>query len=156
MLQHEWFQKFAPHKDVPDHVDKLDHDVFQKLLTYKGVSYFQRAAMNILVKMSSPQDMHKMTQQFKALDLDGTGLIHASELKAYIQKQKLEISDSELKRMIEELDYAGNGMINYSEFLAATIDTKTFFDETKLRVVFSMFDVEGNNKITANEMHFAF
>lgn len=156
VLQHEWFQKFAPEKEVPDHVDKLDNNVFQRLRSYKGVSYFQRAAMNILVKMSSQQDMHKMTQQFKALDLDGTGLIHAHELKAYIKSQNMDISDDELKRMMEELDYAGNGKINYSEFLAATIDTKTFFDDSKLRVVFSMFDVEGNNKITAQEMHFAF
>mgnify|MGYP000928581894 CR=1 FL=1 len=100
--------------------------------------------------------MSKMTEQFKALDLDGTGLINANEIKTYIENQKLHLSDDEINAMIAELDYAGNGKINYSEFLAATIDTKTFFDDQKLRCVFSMFDIDGTNKITATEMHYAF
>lgn len=70
-----------------------------------------------------------MTEQFKALDLDGTGLINAHEIKTYIDKQNLNLTEAEIQAMIDELDYAGNGRINYSEFLAATIDTATFFDD---------------------------
>ena len=70
-----------------------------------------------------------MTENFKKLDLDGTGLIHPHEIKQYIAENKVEISDEEIELLIKELDYAGNGKINYSEFLAATIDTKEFFDD---------------------------
>jgi calcium-dependent protein kinase len=97
-----------------------------------------------------------MTRQFRKLDLDGTGLIHAHEIKQYITENNVIISDREVEELIREIDYAGNGKINYSEFLAATIDCKQFFDDQKFRVVFSMFDLEGNNQITAREMHLAF
>lgn len=156
VLQHDWFKKFDPKLDIPDAVDKLDIAVFQQLKAYKSSSYFQRAAMNILVKLSTKESLSKLTDQFKALDLDGTGLINANEIKTYIESQKLNLSENEIQAMIDELDYAGNGKINYSEFLAATIDTATFFDEQKLRCVFSMFDIEGTNRITAQEMFYAF
>jgi len=78
--------------------------------------------MNILVKLSTAEDMKKLTAQFRAIDLDGTGLIHPHEIKKYIESNNMNIKDKEVDALISELDYAGNGKINYSEFLAATVD----------------------------------
>ena len=143
MLKHDWFMKYGSTDD--SRCDKLDPEVFQRMRDYRSTSYFERAAMNILVKMSSDQNLKEMTRQFRKLDLDGTGLIHAHEIKQYITENNVMISDREVDELIREIDYAGNGKINYSEFLAATIDCKQFFDDQKFRVVFSMFDLEGNN-----------
>lgn len=134
----------------------MDPNVFDKLRRYKGVSHFRRAAMNILVKISTEEQMHLMTEQFKTIDRDNSGMIRAVELKKYIQAQHLGVSDKELKEMMEELNYTGDGKINYSEFLAATIEIKTFFNDAKLRTVFSMFDTDGEGRISESDMHFAF
>lgn len=154
ILQHEWFTTHL--EKSANHSTNLDPAVFERMKSYKSTSYFERTAMNILVKLSSEEEMRQMTEQFKVLDLDGTGLIHPHEIKKCILDHDIKLSNTEVDELIKEIDYAGNGKINYSEFLAATVDAKRFFDDSKLRVVFSMFDVEGNNKITAHEMFIAF
>jgi calcium-dependent protein kinase len=156
VLQHPWFSKFAEDQVVSDEVDRLDAACIQKLRDYKAGSYFKRAAMNILVKLTQPEELTRLTKQFQELDIDKTGMITATELKEFIAKHHMDVDDKEISRMIRDLDYAGNGRINYSEFLAATVDVQTFFNEQKLRVVFSMFDTFGTGQITAEEMHFAF
>ena len=55
-----------------------------------------------------------MTEQFKALDKDHTGMISFEELKEYILEKKIEMENEEIKNMIQALDYKGNGKLNYS------------------------------------------
>jgi calcium-dependent protein kinase len=124
--------------------------------TYQGVSHFRRTAMNILIKMSSEEEIMNLSNMFKALDHNNEGMINAAELHDYITKSNIEMSDTQINEMIENLDYAGNGKINYSEFLAATVDVMTFVNDQKLRSVFSMFDTSNKGSITAADLHFAF
>ena len=58
ILKHPWFNKFSPAQTVTKSVDQLDVKTFTKLRSYKGVSHFKRAAMNILIKMSSEEQLH--------------------------------------------------------------------------------------------------
>ena len=55
---------FAEHKKVEEEVDKLDPEIFKKLKNYKSVSYFKKAAMNMLVKMSSEGEIKEMKKVF--------------------------------------------------------------------------------------------
>lgn len=64
VLQHSWFSKFAENQVVSDEVDRLDVACFQKLRDYKAGSYFKRAAMNILVKLTQPEELTRLTKQF--------------------------------------------------------------------------------------------
>ena len=79
-MKHEWFVQFAEHNIVEEDVDKLDSEIFKKLKNYKSVSYFKKAAMNMLVKMSSEGELDKMSKQFKRLDKDETGMISVEEI----------------------------------------------------------------------------
>ena len=79
-MKHEWFVEFAEHKKVEEEVDKLDPEIFKKLKNYKSVSYFKKAAMNILVKMSSEGELKEMSKQFKKLDKDETVMISVEEI----------------------------------------------------------------------------
>lgn len=54
ILQHPWFAKFHSQNEFEE-IQKLDPNVITKLKTYKGESFFKRAAMNILVKMSTDE-----------------------------------------------------------------------------------------------------
>lgn len=64
VLDHPWFMKFAQHQTVPDEVDRLDASCIERLRDYKAGSYFKRAAMNILVKLTQPEELTHLTKQF--------------------------------------------------------------------------------------------
>lgn len=142
ILKHPWFEKHTGSTIVEQEDEALDEEVFKRLKSYKGESFLKRAAMNIFVKMTTESEMKLMSEKFKNMDLDGTGMINIAEIKEYISTNIGSISDAELKELVDELDAYGNGKINYTEFLAATIDVKTFFNDAKLKSVFAMFDTD--------------
>ena len=82
-------------------------------------------------------------------------MILASELSEIIKKRQMNISDKDIKQMIEEIDYHGNGKINYSEFLSATINIKTFLTDQKLMAIFSQFDTDGSGRISEENIYYA-
>jgi calcium-dependent protein kinase len=86
------------------------------------------------------------------LDLDGTGMINASELEDAVMKMGYKMTGSEIKKIITSIDYAGNGKINYSEFLAATISIKSVLNNEMLWGLFKHFDTDNTNIITPNNI----
>ena len=88
VLQHDWFRKFAHNQSMDESVDKLDSQAFKRMMSYKSTSYFERTALNLLVKLCSEDELHDLTEKFKEIDLDGTGLIHPHEIKKYIIDNK--------------------------------------------------------------------
>lgn len=109
MLMHPWFAKFDESDNSTEKAEHLDLNVISRLEQYRGVSRFKHACMDILVKMASEEELHELTNAFKIIDKDGTGLIKAHELSEIIQHHNLAISDDDIARMIKESDYAGNG-----------------------------------------------
>ena len=104
--------------------------------------------MNLLVKTATEEEVADLRAQFQAIDTDGTGMIHASELHDILMQKRLNVSDAEINEMIAQMDYHNNKKINYSEFLAATIDVKGFLTESRLQAVFNQFDTDSSGKIT--------
>lgn len=51
----------------------------------------KRAAINMMVKMSNEGETKHLTEQFKRLDTDGTGMISIEELKQWMNKIHPEI-----------------------------------------------------------------
>jgi Ca2+-binding EF-hand superfamily protein len=68
----------------------------KKLREYKGVSHLKRAAINMMVKMSNEAETKSLTEQFKRLDTDGTGMISIEELKQWMNKIHPEIDQIEV------------------------------------------------------------
>ena len=61
VLKHPWFTKFAADKSLDETTDALDTQAFHRMLSYKSTSYFERTAMNLLVKLCSEEEMHDLT-----------------------------------------------------------------------------------------------
>lgn len=142
--------------DATDTKVQLSDAALNRLQNFKGVSQFKRAAMNLLVKMASEDEVKDLRKQFQAIDKDGSGMILASELAAIIRKRQMNMSDKDIKDIISEIDYHGNSKINYSEFLSATINIKTFLNDHKLNAIFSQFDTDNSGKITEENIYYAF
>lgn len=134
----------------------MDRNALENLKKYKGVSHLKRAAMNILVKMATEDEVAELTKAFKRIDTDNSGYISVKELMDVINRQHMNMTEADASKMIKESDYSGSGQINYSEFIAATIDVKKFLNDTKLRSVFSLFDTDHSGKITVVNLHAAF
>ena len=64
----------------------MDTKNFYKLLKFKGESLFKKAAMNILVKMATEEEMLEMKRQFDAIDTNRSGTISLKEIKSWIQQ----------------------------------------------------------------------
>ena len=154
-LKHPWFQKFKA-GNIENVDQKLNSNVLSRLKSYKGVSHLKRAAMNMLVKMASEDEVRELKSTFQQIDKDGSGMILATELADILRKRQMNMSDKEIGTLIEEMDYAGNGKINYSEFISATINVKTFLSDTRLRAIFQQFDTDNSGYITEENLYFAF
>ena len=50
----------------------------------------------MLVKMADQNQIEKLREQFTEIDVDGTGLINADELKLAIKSSALNIPDSDI------------------------------------------------------------
>lgn len=146
-LQHPWF-KLKDTSTGSRGETKIDSAVLDRLRSFKGVSTFKKAAMNLLVKTATEDEVQELRAQFQAIDTDGTGMIKAHELNEVLTKQALSTSSADIKEMISQMDYHNNKMINYSEFLAATIDVKHFLTDSRLKAIFNQFDTDSSGKIT--------
>lgn len=55
-------------------------------MKFKGESLFKKAAMNILVKMATEEEMLELKRQFEAIDTNRSGTIQLKEIKAWIHR----------------------------------------------------------------------
>ena len=87
-LNHPWFKKVLQKGTTDKKLEvPISDEVITRLRDFKGVSKFKRAAMNILVKMASEDEVKELRAQFQAIDEDGTGMIKASELADILKKK---------------------------------------------------------------------
>lgn len=143
-LNHKWFKNYdaglieeRKAADLPAGDQKISDEVVSRLRSFKGVSTFKKAAMNLLVKTATEEEVQDLRAQFQAIDTDGTGMIKAQELHDILMQKRMNVSDAEINEMISQMDYHNNKKINYSEFLAATIDVQNFLTESRLKAVFN-------------------
>lgn len=143
-LNHPWFKSVQSRTAGV----QISGEVLERLQNFKGVSKLKKAAMNMLVKMADQDQIEGLRAQFQEIDIDGTGLINADELRTAIKKSAIDIPDRKVDEIIDNVDYFGNKKINYTEFLVATLDVKAFLDDSKLKALFTQFDTDGSGKIT--------
>ena len=86
-LNHKWFKSMAAatakakeETKTAGGEQKISDEVVNRLRSFKGVSTFKKAAMNLLVKTATEDEVQDLRAQFQAIDTDGTGMIKAQEL----------------------------------------------------------------------------
>ena len=57
-----------------------------------------------------------MKEMFEVFDKDKNGSIDAGELKAIMMALGMEVTDEDVRGMIQEADNDGDGQIDYEEF----------------------------------------
>ena len=77
-LNHPWFkvqENGVGAAKVNGGDRKISDDLLPRLRSFKGVSTFKQAAMNLLVKTASEAEVKQLRAAFEAIDKDGNGMI---------------------------------------------------------------------------------
>lgn len=90
ILASKWFENTKKESQSANQNIQLSSDVIMNMMKYKGASKLKRAAMNLLVKQVNPMQLKDLHDQFRALDIDQSGWLHASEIMEAIKKQGLD------------------------------------------------------------------
>jgi calcium-dependent protein kinase len=157
-IQDVWIQKAEELAQQLSHEEqaKLDQEIVQNLKKYRGESTLKKAAMNVLVKHLSNDDIKGLQNEFKKMDKDYSGFLELNELVQVIHKSDIKMSKEEIQKIVKEVDYAENGLVNYSEFIAATINAKKFLNDSKLLAIFQSFDIDNTGSISYQNLKDAF
>nr|AAL40866.1 calmodulin [Nostoc punctiforme] len=101
--------------------------------------------------MIDEQEIEKLWQAFKVLDVDGNGAISTDELGEVMRSLGQNPTETGLRDLIKEIDVDLSGTIDFDEFKTLMI-AKVGDRESRLKLAFSAFDEDNSGQITAVEL----
>ncbi|MEH2305780.1 EF-hand domain-containing protein [Nostoc sp.] len=101
--------------------------------------------------MIDEQEIEKLWQAFKVLDVDGNGAISTDELGEVMRSLGQNPTEAGLRDLIKEIDVDLSGTIDFEEFKTLMI-AKVGDRESRLKLAFSAFDEDNSGQITAVEL----
>ncbi len=94
-------------------------------------------------------------EAFQAFDKDGNGSITTKELGTVMRSLGQNLSETEIKEVIDEVDEDKNGTIDFQEFLSLITRRMKIIDkEDELIDAFNILDMDGTGKISKYELRY--
>jgi len=149
-LKHDFFKKVNEETHQEENIDK---DILKNITRYDVKSRFTKLILSIITKSLTHDELSNFTKTFNAIDINQEGLICIKELKIALSNAGLNLTDSDIDKLMEKVDSDGNGILTYSEFLAAALNKKKAFSDEKLRFIFCALDYDSSGFITANHLY---
>ena len=107
---HDWFKESG---NLPQ--NKLDVNIMHGFENFYYESQLQKSLYHFLTNnLTSKEDQQKLTQTFKALDVNGNGTLSKQEIKDGYNKLFGYSRDEELDIILKQVDANGNDEVNYS------------------------------------------
>lgn len=63
-----------------------------------------------------------MLEAFREFDKNGTGLLDVEKIQAVAEKMQVQLTNEEVRKIIEELDEDRDGYLNWIEFRNAVLE----------------------------------
>ena len=106
----------------------------------------------------SEKEIASIKRMFLAIDEDGSGEISAFELRNILKEKKLQMTEEEIDKFMEEFDGDGNGTIDLCEFVMMmknrknkALIHKAIVLRSAMRNAFRKFDLNGDGFISKKE-----
>ena len=147
-LSHPWMNQIIE--------EPADLDVIRDLQMFKPPSQMWSAAMGILVKYLTADELRTLRATFNEIDTQGTGFLSLGDIQMALKKSGIMLPKRELMEIFRRLDFAGDGNIHYSEFLAATVSSRIQVDELMMWTLFNFFDIDKTGEITLENLKVVF
>ena len=143
-IKHPWF------KEAMEEHTPLSNDVLDMLRDYTPPSKIYKAAMRVIVKYLSIEDLKGLRDMFYQVDTENLGYITLKEVKQVFAKAGSALPQKQLKKIFADLSTNNDGKIYYSDFITAAFSNKKILDENQITWAFKLFDTNTSGKITAD------
>ena len=108
-----------------------------------------------IVDNLTDEQIIEFREAFQAFDKDGNGSITTKELGTVMRSLGQNLSEAEIKEVIDEVDEDKNGTIDFQEFLSLMARKMKIIDkEDELINSFKVLDLNGNGKISKYELRY--
>ena len=110
---------------------------------------------NSIVDNLTDEQIIEFREAFQAFDKDGNGSITTKELGTVMRSLGQNLSEQEIKEIIDEVDEDKNGVIDFQEFLSLMARKMKIIDkEDELLDAFKILDIEGTGKISKYQLRY--
>ena len=108
-----------------------------------------------IVDNLTDEQIIEFREAFQAFDKDGNGSITTKELGTVMRSLGQNLSEGEIKEIIDEVDEDKNGTIDFQEFLSLMARKMKILDkEDELLDAFKILDIEGTGKISKYQLRY--
>ena len=110
---------------------------------------------NSIIDNLTDEQVIEFREAFQAFDKDGNGSITTKELGTVMRSLGQNLSEAEIKEMIDIVDEDKNGTIDFQEFLHLMARKMKIIDkEEELLDAFNILDRDGSGKISKYELRY--
>ncbi|KAG8661857.1 hypothetical protein MANES_01G050900v8 [Manihot esculenta] len=96
VLNHPWMQEDGDASDKP-----LDIAVLTRMKQFRAMNKLKKVALKVIAENLSEEEIMGLKEMFKSMDTDNSGTVTYEELKAGLPKLGTEISESEVRQLLE-------------------------------------------------------
>jgi calcium-dependent protein kinase len=146
VLDHPWLQNAKKNPNVP-----LDA-VRSRLKQFSAMNKLKKRALQVIAEHLGGEEIDGLKEMFEKLDTDNTGAITFEKLKMGLIQIGSQLTEQEVRMLMEAADVDGNGTLDYGEFVAATVHLQRLDDDEHLRKAFDYFDMDGSGYIETEEL----
>ncbi|KAG2632594.1 hypothetical protein PVAP13_2NG109900 [Panicum virgatum] len=150
VLQHPWLREGGDASDKP-----IDSAVLSRMKQFRAMNKLKKMVLKAIASNLNEEEIKGLKQMFMNKDTDNSGTITYEELKAGLPKLGLNLSEAEVKQLMEVADIDGNVSIDYVEFITATMHRHKLEREEHLFNAFQYFDKDNRGFITRDELESA-
>ena len=97
------------------------------------------------------EKMRQIEENFRLFDANGDGSISQTELAEALEKQGAELSETDLKRILQEVDKDESGCIDFQEFVTLMAENFEVTDQ-ELLDAFNTFDSDNSGTLNEDEV----
>ena len=110
---------------------------------------------NSFIDSLTSEQILEFREAFQAFDKDGNGSITTKELGTVMRSLGQNLSEAEIKEIIDEVDEDKNGTIDFQEFLSLMARKMKLLDkEDELIDAFKKLDLDGSGKISKYQLRY--
>ncbi|XP_054777969.1 calcium-dependent protein kinase 2-like [Prosopis cineraria] len=150
VLEHPWIREGGEASDKP-----IDSAVLLRMKQFRAMNKLKKLALKVIAENLSEEEIKGLKAMFTNMDTDNSGSITYEELKTGLARIGSQLSEAEVKQLMDAADVDGNGTIDYIEFISATMHRHRLERDEHLYKAFQYFDKDNSGYITRDELETA-
>ena len=130
----------------------LEKNLILNFSTYNKCSQFKKLILKYLISNMGHMELEQYKLAFYAFDFKNEGIITVKGIKKIFEIYNMEISDSQIKKIMTICDDPNKAFLTYTEFILSCINIGEILTPEKLLNAFFFFDMDNNMIIDSNDL----